>query len=144
MGGPVGTDPRAAAFASSERSVGALVKSGKLLVVRGDVRDRSLMARLLSDKGAVVTRPSAKAHQEHTIVIPPVSGVIHLASYSPAKCAVNPVDCADVEKAGMESIVAALERKGVDKKATKDGKEAVVADRPWVVVPRRGDVWPVS
>ena len=141
VGGPVGTDPRAAAFASSERSVGALVKNGKLRVLRGDVRDRGLMERLLTDKGTMIRRPSTKGHQEQHVVIPPVSGVIHLASYPPAKCAVNPTDCADVEKSGMESILAGLERKGIDRKATKEGREAVVADRPWVVMPRRGDVW---
>ncbi|GAA5884240.1 hypothetical protein JCM16303_002422 [Sporobolomyces ruberrimus] len=153
-----GTDPRTQAFSASERSVESFKRMGKLRVVVGDVRDANLVKELLSPQGNTVTELSAeqqaaallnaklgplkqKGHQTKTTVIPPVTGIIHLASYSPPACRLNPVDCADVEKEGMKTILAGLEREGLEKLEGKKGEQAVVADRPWIVMPRRGDQW---
>jgi hypothetical protein len=152
-----GTDPRTQAFTSSERSVDNFKRAGELRVLVGDVRDKKLIAGLLAPGGTTLTeignqqvptlpnakgRPSFKGpHLATTVVIPPVSGIIHLASYSPAACRLNPTDCENVETDGMAAMLDVLEREGMDKPATLDGQKAVYADRPWIVVPRRGDMW---
>ncbi|GJN88486.1 hypothetical protein Rhopal_001452-T1 [Rhodotorula paludigena] len=155
-----GTDPRTQAFSASERSVDSFDKQGKLRIVVGDVRDGDLVRTLLDPTGSTVTHvagnPQAaallhgeaalgkqkqKGHATTTTVIPPVTGIVHLAAYSPAACRLNPSDCRNVEEAGMKAILAAIERKGEDKAPTKQGGRATVADRPWVVVPRRADRW---
>lgn len=154
-----GTDPRTQAFTSSERSVDNFKRAGKLRTLVGDVRDPQLMAKILAAGGTTVTqtgtqqaaallnaklgRPNAKGsnHLTTTIVIPPVSGIIHLASYSPKACRLNPSDCANVEEGGMNAILKVLEREGLDKAATLEGQKKVIAERPWVVVPRRGNAW---
>ncbi|GAA5848730.1 hypothetical protein JCM8547_004610 [Rhodosporidiobolus lusitaniae] len=142
-----GTDPRTQAFSASERSVDNFRKSGKLRIVHGDVRDVELLKKLLSPEGTTTTditpaqaallnaklgRPKQKGHATTTTVIPPVTGVIHLAAYSPKACRVNPVDCASVEGEGMEAVLGAF------------GQKTAVGDkehRPWLVVPRRADRW---
>lgn len=153
-----GTDPRAQAFTSSERSVDNFKRAGKLRVLVGDVRDKELMASVLVAGGTTMTemggnqaaaaalnaklgRPKLGkgSHQTTTTFIPPVSGIIHLASYSPAACRLNPADCESVETEGMTAMLDVLERKGLEKTG-KDGKTQIV-DRPWVVVPRRADNW---
>jgi len=153
-----GTDPRAKAFQASERSVDSFRKQGKLRVVVGDVRDSSLVGQLLDPKGSYVTHlpghlqaaalgdaplgtQKQKGHGTTTSFIPPVTGIIHLAAYSPSHCRQNPGDCKDVEAAGMKALLAAIEREGVDQEAALEGDKAVAADRPWVVVPRRADRW---
>ncbi|GAA5917161.1 hypothetical protein JCM8208_004855 [Rhodotorula glutinis] len=153
-----GTDPRAKAFQASERSVDSFRKQGKLRVVVGDVRDSALVGQLLDPKGSYVTHlpghlqaaalgdvpvgsQKQKGHGTTTSFIPPVTGIIHLAAYSPSHCRQNPGDCKDVEAAGMKALLAAIEREGVDQEAALEGDKAVAADRPWVVVPRRADRW---
>lgn len=153
-----GTDPRTQAFSASERSVDSFRRMGKLRVVVGDVRDSDLVKELLSPTGNTVTELTAeqraaallnaklgplkqKGHQTKTVLIPPVTGIVHLASYNPQACRLNPVDCMSVEKDGMKAILAALEREGMEKLSGGKGEKAVVADRPWLVVPRRGDQW---
>ncbi|BGP53963.1 hypothetical protein JCM8202v2_001535 [Rhodotorula sphaerocarpa] len=120
-----GTDPRTQAFSASERSVEKLRKAGKLRIVVGDVRDTKLVDTLLDPAGATHTdvpadqqaaallnaklgRPKAKGHTTATTVIPPVTGVIHLAAYSPTACRLNPVDCRSVEEEGTDSILEAI------------------------------------
>ncbi|GAA6064452.1 hypothetical protein JCM10212_005201 [Sporobolomyces blumeae] len=153
-----GTDPRTQAFSASERSVDSFRKMGRLRVVTGDVRDAELVKSLLSPSGTTITELTAeqqaaallnaklgplkqKGHATKTTVIPPITGIIHLASYSPKDCRLNPVDCASVEKEGMKAILAGLEREGMEKLADKQGEKSVIADRPWIVMPRRGDGW---
>ena len=153
-----GTDPRAKAFQASERSVDSFRKQGKLRVVVGDVRDAELVGQLLDPKGSYVTHLPGqiqaaalgdaqlgnlkqKGHATTTSFIPPVTGIIHLAAYSPEQCRRNPVDCRDVEEAGMKALLGSIEREGVDKEADLEGDKVVVADRPWVVLPRRADRW---
>ncbi|GAA5987842.1 hypothetical protein JCM5350_003168 [Sporobolomyces pararoseus] len=153
-----GTDPRTQAFSASERSVESFKKMGKLRIMVGDVRDSALVKELLSPQGNTVTELTAeqqaaallnaklgplkqKGHQTKTVVIPPVTGIIHLASYSPQACRLNPVDCMNVEKEGMKAILAGLEREGAEKLVVKKGEKVVVADRPWIVMPRRSDEW---
>ncbi|GAA5945600.1 uncharacterized protein JCM15063_002630, partial [Sporobolomyces koalae] len=153
-----GTDPRTQAFSASERSVDSLKRMGKLRVVVGDIRDSKLMQGLLSPNGTTRTELPAeqraaalmnanlrpikeKGHQTKTIVIPPVTGIVHLASYNPQACRVNPVDCMSVERDGMKTILAALEREGLERPASEKGERAIVADRPWIVMPRRSDQW---
>ncbi|TNY22501.1 Proteophosphoglycan ppg4 [Rhodotorula diobovata] len=153
-----GTDPRAKAFQASERSVDSFRKQGKLRVVVGDVRDAELVGQLLDPKGSYVTHLPGqiqaaalgdaqlgnlkqKGHATTTSFIPPVTGIIHLAAYSPEQCRRNPVDCRDVEEAGMKALLGSIEREGVDKEADLEGDKVVVADRPWVVLPRRADCW---
>lgn len=70
-----------------------------------------------------------------------MTGIVHLASYNPQACRLNPVDCLNVEKEGVKAILAALEREGMEKLTGGKGEKALVADRPWLVVPRRGDQW---
>ena len=152
-----GTDPRAQAFTSSERTVSSFKRRGKLRTILGDVRDKDLLRQLLAPsastelasqsgpagarQGAGFRRPTKfKNHVENEVVIPPVSGVIHLAAYSPSACRLNPLDCADVEIEGVRNIIAAMSREGFERSAT-NGLKAVVADRPWVVVSRRGEAW---
>ncbi|KAK4704368.1 hypothetical protein P7C70_g1847, partial [Phenoliferia sp. Uapishka_3] len=145
-----GTDPRAQAFTSRERTVSSFKRKGKLRIILGDVRDSNLVAHLLAESstteggsevdeqanrqagGVGMRRPKIKNHVDHAVVIPPVSGIIHLAAYSPSACRLNPEDCRNVEVEGMKNIVKALER---------EKKEGVLADRPWVVVSRRGEPW---
>ncbi|GAA6027035.1 hypothetical protein JCM8097_006057 [Rhodosporidiobolus ruineniae] len=158
-----GTDPRTQAFSASERSVDNFRKSGKLRIVQGDVRDAALVKTLLTPSGSTHTdlpanqqaaallnaklgRPKQKGHATTTTVIPPVTGVVHLAAYSPKACRLNPVDCASVENEGMKALLAALKREepeqtkeGEEKPVVKERKE--VPDRPWVVLPRRADRW---
>ncbi|BGP13960.1 hypothetical protein JCM10213_005544 [Rhodosporidiobolus nylandii] len=154
-----GTDPRTQAFSASERSVDNFRKHGKLRIVQGDVRDAALLKTLLSPSGttqtdiasgqaaallnAKLSRPKQKGHLTTTTVIPPVTGVIHLAAYSPAACRANPVDCTSVETDGMQAIIEAIKRDGMDHEgsAEAEGEKANVADRPWIVVPRRADRW---
>ncbi|KPV75947.1 glycosyltransferase family 47 protein [Rhodotorula graminis WP1] len=153
-----GTDPRAKAFQASERSVDSFRKQGKLRVVVGDVRDSALVGQLLDPKGSYVTHlpghlqaaalgdvpvgaQKQKGHGTTTSFIPPVTGIIHLAAYSPSHCRQNPGDCKDVEAAGMKALLAGIEREGVDEEAALEGDKAVAADRPWVVVARRADRW---
>ncbi|GAA5888016.1 hypothetical protein JCM6882_000250 [Rhodosporidiobolus microsporus] len=152
-----GTDPRTQAFSASERSVDNFRKSGKLRIVLGDVRDANLVKTLLDPAGSTTTdlppnqqaaaltnarlsRPKQKGHATTTTVIPPVSGVVHLAAYSPKACRLNPVDCVAVETGGMKAILDALEREGMETVGSPSVK-AVVADRPWLVVPRKADRW---
>ncbi|KAL8286616.1 hypothetical protein RQP46_004144 [Phenoliferia psychrophenolica] len=152
-----GTDPRAQAFTSSERTVSSFKRRGKLRTILGDVRDKDLLKQLLAPsattelasqsgpqggrQGAGFRRPTKlKNHVDNEVTIPPVSGVIHLAAYSPSACRLNPVDCADVEIEGMRNIIAALGREGFERTAS-NGEKAVIADRPWVVVSRRGEAW---
>lgn len=153
-----GTDPRTQAFSASERSVESFKKMGKLRIMVGDIRDSALVKELLSPQGNTVTELTAeqqaaallnaklgplkqKGHQTKTVVIPPVTGIIHLASYSPQACRLNPVDCMNVEKEGMKAILAGLEREGAEKLVVKKGEKVVVTDRPWIVMPRRSDEW---
>lgn len=161
-----GTDPRTQAFSASERSVDKLRKSGKLRIIIGDVRDTKLVKTLLDPAGATHTdvpaeqqaaallnaklgRPKAKGHMTATTIIPPVTGVIHLASYSPSACRVNPVDCQSVEEHGMDSLLEAI-RVGYPDIAPEQLNEADGAakgpdvrqeEKPWLVVPRRADRW---
>jgi hypothetical protein len=131
---------------------------GKLRVVIGDIRDSALVKELLSPQGNTVTELTAeqqaaallnaklgplkqKGHQTKTVVIPPVTGIVHLASYSPQACRLNPVDCMSVEKEGMKAVLAGLDREGLEKLQGKKGEKVTVADRPWIVVPRRSDQW---
>lgn len=140
-----GTDPRTQAFSASERSVENFRKSGKLRIVQGDVRDSVLLKQILDKSGTTTTdvtpaaaalsnsklgRPKQKGHATTTTVIPPVTGVIHLAAYAPKSCRTNPGDCENVETKGMEALLQAF---------GKDGGVAVA--RPWLVVPRRADRW---
>ncbi|ORY72257.1 Proteophosphoglycan ppg4 [Leucosporidium creatinivorum] len=156
-----GTDPRTQAFTSSERSVDNFKRAGKLRTLVGDVRDPKLMATILAAGGTTITqtgtqqaaallnaklgRPNKNSpsgnHLTTTIVIPPVSGIIHLAAYDPKACRLNPVDCEDVETKGMSAILMSLKREGMDKAATLDGQQSVIAERPWIVVPRRSGAW---
>lgn len=162
-----GTDPRTQAFSASERSVDKLRKSGKLRIIIGDVRDTKLVKTLLDPAGATHTdvpaeqqaaallnaklgRPKAKGHTTATTIIPPVTGVIHLASYSPSACRANPVDCQSVEEHGMDSLLEAI-RVGYPDVAPEQANEANGAaakgpdvrreEKPWLVVPRRADRW---
>ncbi|GAA6016582.1 hypothetical protein JCM10207_002849 [Rhodosporidiobolus poonsookiae] len=152
-----GTDPRTQAFAASERSVDNFRKHGKLRVVQGDVRDAALLKSLLTPSGTTTTdvsaqqaaallnaklrKPNQKGHATTTTVVPPVSGVIHLAAYSPKACRLNPVDCKSVETDGMEAILSGIGREGMETDGDAQGEKAVIADRPWVVMPRRADRW---
>ncbi|TKA50027.1 hypothetical protein B0A53_06539, partial [Rhodotorula sp. CCFEE 5036] len=165
-----GTDPRTQAFSASERSVDKLRKSGKLRIIIGDVRDTKLVKTLLDPAGATHTdvpaeqqaaallnaklgRPKAKGHTTATTIIPPVTGVIHLASYSPSACRANPVDCQSVEEHGMDSLLEAI-RVGYPDVAPEQANEANGAaakgpdvrreEKPWLVVPRRADRWDES
>lgn len=161
-----GTDPRTQAFSASERSVEKLRKAGKLRIIIGDVRDTKLVKTLLDPAGATHTdvpadqqaaallnaklgRPKAKGHMTTTTVIPPVTGVIHLASYSPSACRLNPVDCKSVEEQGMDSLLEAI-RIGYPDVAPAPRNEAdgplrsaevQREEKPWLVVPRRADRW---
>ncbi|POY74373.1 hypothetical protein BMF94_2567 [Rhodotorula taiwanensis] len=162
-----GTDPRTQAFSASERSVEKLRKSGKLRVIVGDVRDTKLVRSLLDPAGTTHTgvpagqqaaallnaklgRPKAKGHATATVVIPPVTGVVHLAAYSPSACRLNPTDCQSVEEQGMDSILEAI-RSGYPDAAPKladdlQGEKPPAAaaarrEKPWLVVPRRADRW---
>lgn len=141
-----GTDPRASAFTSSERSVGAFRRSGKLRVIVGDVRDKVLMAQLLAPGVSVANsgksrRPKAKGGESG--VVPPVSGIVHLAAYSPSDCKLNPIDCVDVETGGMEAILLGLTREGLESSNVDglDARRTSVVERPWLVVPRRAPGW---
>ncbi|KAK4332774.1 Proteophosphoglycan ppg4 [Rhodotorula toruloides] len=146
-----GTDPRTQAFSASERSVENFRKSGKLRVVVGDVRDEELVKSILDPAGTTHTdlpadqqaaallnpklgRPKQKGHTLATTVIPPVTGIVHLAAYSPKACRTNPVDCRSVEQDGVSAILEAIKREGME-------KQAELVERPWVVVPRRADRW---
>ncbi|SCV74444.1 BQ2448_8083 [Microbotryum intermedium] len=149
-----GTDPRASAFASSERSIDSFKKQGKLRIVIGDVRDKDLMKKMFSPDGMIVTELAtqqspavgevkpivAGAHLTTTVRIPPVSGVIHLAAYDPSACRLNSRDCENVESEGMDVMLEQLERPGLEKPPSL-GSKAVYANRPWIVVPRRRDSW---
>ncbi|KAM0756291.1 Proteophosphoglycan ppg4 [Meredithblackwellia eburnea MCA 4105] len=142
-----GTDPRAQAFTSSERTVSSFKRKGKLRIILGDVRDQDLIKSLLLPAPASETQTSGsgfrkvklKNHVESAVLIPPVSGIIHLAAYSPSACRVNPMDCADVEMSGMEAILNGLERDG--ESGAIGGRKALVAERPWLIMPRRGEAW---
>lgn len=151
-----GTDPRAQAFASNERTVSSFKRKGKLRIILGDVRDEDLLAHLLAPSSQTeatpaqdqsarqaddpgLRRPLLKNHVAHAVVIPPVSGIIHLAAYSPSACRLNPLDCEDVETAGMQAILKALARDAPQKPATGGGY--VMSERPWMLVSRRGEAW---
>lgn len=140
-----GTDPRASAFASSEKSVNKL--RGRIRIIIGDVRDQNLIQTLVKpasvsssplssfDKRAppATRRPRPKLVEE---VIPPITGIIHLAAYSPSDCRINPVDCESVEVGGMQMILNSLKREA--RKDVEGGEDIeYAADRPWVVIPRR-------
>ncbi|KDE08122.1 hypothetical protein MVLG_01603 [Microbotryum lychnidis-dioicae p1A1 Lamole] len=149
-----GTDPRASAFASSERSIDSFKRQGKLRIVIGDVRDKDLMKKLFSPDGMVVTELAtqqsravgevkpivAGGHLTTTVRIPPVSGIIHLAAYNPSACRLNPRDCENVESEGMDVMLEQLERPGLEKPPSSKSN-AVFANRPWIVVPRRRNSW---
>ena len=143
-----GTDPRTSAFTSSERSVGNFRRSGKLRLVLGDVRDEKLIKSVLSsdvpipEPATTKRRPKGRPHPGNVEAIPPVTGIIHLAAYSPTDCRVNPVDCESVETGGMDSILKAFAREAVDSLGVQSiAGRAGIADRPWVVVPRRQQGW---
>ncbi|GAA5985146.1 hypothetical protein JCM11641_005464 [Rhodosporidiobolus odoratus] len=153
-----GTDPRTQAFSASERSVENFRKQGKLRIVEGDVRDPELLKSILVASGTATTglpanqqaaalanarlaRPNQKGHATTTTIIPPISGIVHLAAYSPKACRTDPADCVNVETDGMKTILGALGRKGLEMQGTSEGAKAVVAGRPWLVVPRRADRW---
>jgi hypothetical protein len=155
-----GTDPRTQAFTSSERSVDSFKRAGKLRIIIGDVRDSDLMSTVLAPEGTSVTQSGAQQaaallnaklgrvgqgsqHLTMTVRIPPVTGIIHLASYSPNACGLNPRDCENVETVGMNNILNALESTA-SKNPKRDEEEAmrkVERERPWIVVPRRQGVW---
>lgn len=155
-----GTDPRTQAFTSSERSVDSFKRAGKLRILVGDVRDAELMATVLARDGTSVTQSGTQQaaallnaklgrvgkgsqHLTTTVRIPPVTGIIHLASYSPSACRLNPRDCEDVETTGMQTILSALENaeSKTPKRAGDEAPRKPERERPWVVVPRRQDLW---
>ncbi|KAK4058870.1 hypothetical protein OIO90_000316 [Microbotryomycetes sp. JL221] len=124
-----GTDPRTQAFSAQERSVDSFRRSGKLRTIVGDVRDKELMETILSPTGTTITQTGTQQaaallnaklgrvgqgsqHLTTTVVVPPVSGIIHLAAYSPSACRQNPTDCEDVESKGARVILDRLEHFG--------------------------------
>lgn len=156
------TDPRAQAFTKGERTVAALQRSGQLRIVVGDVRDQDLVNRLVGsgsiDARSRRRRKKGKSGQQTGYArggipirtprqkgagrvsfggnqkdkSPLVTGIIHLAAYNPSTCRYNPRDCEDVETGGMDRILQAMDEEG-------DWWEE--NERPWIVVPRRGDGW---
>jgi hypothetical protein len=83
---------------------------------------------------------SAKNHQPRqrqsksndVEILPPITGIIHLAAYSPVDCRLNPTDCRSVELGGMEAILHSL------RKRKEPGTQLeYAADRPWITLPRR-------
>lgn len=152
-----GTDPRTQSFTTGERSVESFKRSGQLRVIIGDIRDPELVATLLKPGSASPSNTEISLAQQAAnlqasggksrktkvkgwttaggIVLPPVSGIVHLAAYSPSACRLNPRDCESVETEGMRSVLEAL-----------SGVEAVErirarSEMPWLVVPRRGGAW---
>lgn len=91
-----------------------LAATGQLRIVIGDVRNGTLV-------GDVLNRADE--------TLPPVTGIVHLAAYSPRACRLNQVDCTSVEEAGMMQLL----------KATK---RVATGRRPWLLVPRRAEGWP--
>lgn len=152
-----GTDPRTQSFTSSERSVESFKRSGQLRIIIGDIRDSQLVATLLKAGSAAASNTGISLAQQAAIlqasggktrktkvkgwttaggvVLPPVSGVVHLAAYSPSACRLNLKDCESVETEGMKAILEALS--GVE--AVEKAQARV--NMPWLVVPRRGDGW---
>lgn len=139
-----GADPRTSKFTLSERTVQAFIDAGRLRIMTGDVRDTNFMSSLLAASSQGATRVAAfgddGAVKRPSTSIPPISGIIHLASYAPSLCRLNPMDCQDVETQSMKAILGALTRDGLDHTPNL-GSTKVPADRPWLVVPRRDDVW---
>lgn len=138
-----GTDPRASAFTKKEHSVESFVQGGQLRVVIGDVRNQELVASLLADtpsrlrqrtRSSALDNPKQRRPRPDIIdTLPPVTGIIHLAAYSPEECGHNPIDCSEVELVGMESILAALQGRVRD--VADQVEEAV--NRPYLVLGRR-------
>ncbi|KAK4053778.1 hypothetical protein OIV83_001434 [Microbotryomycetes sp. JL201] len=159
-----GTDPRTQAFSAQERSVDSFRRSGKLRTIVGDVRDKELLETILAPTGTTITQTGTQQaaallnaklgrvgqgsqHLTTTVVVPPVSGIIHLAAYSPSLCRQNPTDCENVERKGMSVLLDHLENFGdrVSQTEVKTGarrpQQVVQGERPWLIVPRRADMW---
>lgn len=138
-------DPRSAAFSSSQVSLATFIAKGRLRLVKGDVRNTTLLTSLLNphygvdnpsaqavkaksakDRFGVPKRPHHDADEGKARV--PVSGVFHLAGHLNSACKrLNPRDCADLERNGVASLTAAL-------------RATIESLRPWVVLGDRGNL----
>ena len=135
-------DPRSAAFSSSMVSLDSFVGKGRLRILLGDSRNTSLLSQILQNrhsidpsnidsKAKIPKYSSAKrpSHvQDQVPVLPPISGIFHLAGYEASECVLkNSRDCADLERNGVAALSAAL--------------EVIEPDlRPWVVLGDRGNL----
>lgn len=143
-----GTDPRTSAFTTSERSVSNFRRSGKLRIVIGDVRDETLVRSILEtntfgDLPPKARRPKANAHVVNVEIIPTVSGIIHLATYSPSDCKLNPVDCEAIETGGMTAILNSFSAPSEHYVGARSATRAHMpsTERPWMIMPRRRQGW---
>lgn len=143
--GRKGTDPRVlgsggrfGGVGEGEKTVAAFKRSGKLRIVLGDVRDSGLIESLLGSESVTIdderrfSQDKTSNHVSNTvssITIPPISGIIHLGIYNPESCRLNKVDCEDVDFKGMKNLLEGIEKREKSK------------DRPWFVIPRKGDPW---
>lgn len=124
-------DPRSAAFAGREISIGTFVQEGRLRIAKADARNVTAMQQILQpdrygEYDFTATRQKQANHRtsrESDRPPPPVSGIVHLAGYAESKCAINPRDCRSVEIEGARTLAAIL-------------GETQVERRPWLVSAR--------
>ena len=138
-------DPRSAAFSSSQVSLASFISKGRLRIVKGDARNTSLVTTLLNPRLAAKEASDRKFREkpvkskfgipkrphhdtDEADMLPPISGVFHLAGYENAACSLEkPRDCADMERNGVAALAHAMH-------TTEE------AYRPWLVLADRGNL----
>lgn len=104
-----------------KESLESLRRGKKLRILHGDVRDDTLLSAVFAEVDSPRLPAIGADSRSH-----PITGVVHLAAYSPVACRLNPTDCSSVEEGGARELTKAIA--GAD-------------SRPWLLVPRRREGW---
>ncbi|KAH8930086.1 glycosyltransferase family 47 protein [Atractiella rhizophila] len=123
----VPVDPRTTNFAGAEISLERYIKSGKVRIVIGDVRNDTLMSEifqldsrkkmeenqrieegLMERGGAGEDYTGLGEIEDQASAVPPISGIIHFAGYG-TSCNADMTNCIDVGANGTQALLNAME-----------------------------------